>query len=84
MESLPAKDLRPIFYKLTAKDAVQLFLEVDGQRPMIRPWGVWGGYLKHIAETEKWHHIFQILNPAVTLKILIWLNQKYINTIWIS
>ena len=46
-ESLTAQDLRPIFYKLTAKDAVELFLEIDGQRPMTRPWGVWRGFLKH-------------------------------------
>jgi len=32
------EDLKPILFKLTASDAVALFLEIDGNRKMISNW----------------------------------------------
>ena len=40
---LHSKDLAGVLLKMTAHDAINFFLEVDGNRPLFRQWGVWRG-----------------------------------------
>jgi hypothetical protein len=72
-----SEDLKNILYKVTANDAMKLFLDIDGSRKMIR---IWSSHKKWVQWLEG---VFQstVGKTQLPLPLGPWMSSKYLHQI---